>query len=342
MYRVVVLDSDSRIRNMLAQMPWQSWNLEFLAAFGSGWELLPYLAEADVDMLIADIRLDDMDSSYFFDCLLDIAPHICLILDSDYHNFSMMQQFLDKGIFDYFLKPFSLQSLYQTLQRAIIYMDSRQGQRKKAGKNYVHHRPSLPEGRLKTLLLSGDKDFLVLASHIEHYCRQQMPQRSETVLSVLLGKLYADFLAEFPWLCCLLPEAGKTIRGRHNSFFSQAEAMFQLWDRYELRNRQSSFYRLCELAYEQVETGMTLKKMAVQLGLTADYAGRMFRQKAGLKCSLFLNRLRMERGKQLLKQGQTKNLEISRRLGYSHPDYFRRLFKEYVGMTPTEYRQLHR
>ena len=50
----------------------------------------------------------------------------------------------------------------------------------------------------------------------------------------------------------------------------------------------------------------------------------------------------MERGKELLVKTKLRNYEISSRLGYSNPDYFRQLFKAYTGVTPTEYRNSHR
>ena len=52
--------------------------------------------------------------------------------------------------------------------------------------------------------------------------------------------------------------------------------------------------------------------------------------------------MKMERGKELLVKTKLRNYEISSRLGYSNPDYFRQLFKAYTGITPTEYRNSHR
>lgn len=79
-----------------------------------------------------------------------------------------------------------------------------------------------------------------------------------------------------------------------------------------------------------------------QLGISADYAGRLFKRRTGVNFAAFIVRMKMERGKELLAASKARNYEISARLGYSNPDYFRQLFKAYTGMTPTEYRQLYR
>ena len=47
----------------------------------------------------------------------------------------------------------------------------------------------------------------------------------------------------------------------------------------------------------------------------------------------------MEYGKYLLSHTDDRIYEVSEQLGYKTTDYFTKLFKEYTGTTPAEYRK---
>ena len=53
----------------------------------------------------------------------------------------------------------------------------------------------------------------------------------------------------------------------------------------------------------------------------------------------YLNELRIEKAKELLKDVRYKTYEVAEKVGIPDAHYFSRLFKKYVGMTPTEYRE---
>lgn len=51
-----------------------------------------------------------------------------------------------------------------------------------------------------------------------------------------------------------------------------------------------------------------------------------------------MNRLRIEKAKNLLKETGLKISEISSRVGYSQTSYFGSIFRKFEGCTPKEYR----
>ena len=52
----------------------------------------------------------------------------------------------------------------------------------------------------------------------------------------------------------------------------------------------------------------------------------------------YLNSLRCEKAKPLLSEGGESIEEVARAVGFSGATYFARVFKESVGMLPSEYR----
>jgi len=95
---------------------------------------------------------------------------------------------------------------------------------------------------------------------------------------------------------------------------------------------------ICEFVMRHVGEDVTLEAVAGGLGLSRDYAGRVFKKKTGINFVEYVTRVKMEQAKKLLQEGGYKNYEVSEMLGYRTPDYFTQLFKKYAGMTPLEYR----
>ncbi len=84
---------------------------------------------------------------------------------------------------------------------------------------------------------------------------------------------------------------------------------------------------------------VTLEQVAEELGISHDYASRIFRKKTGLSFVEYATRQKMITAQKMLASGQYKNYEVSASLGYKTVDYFSQLFKKYTGKTPLEYRQ---
>ena len=87
---------------------------------------------------------------------------------------------------------------------------------------------------------------------------------------------------------------------------------------------------------------LALKTLADKFNVNSIYLGRLFREETGEYFSDYLNRLRLEEAKRLLRETSLKAAEIAQRTGFRDPNYFYRKFKQSVGLSPTEYRDLIR
>lgn len=83
---------------------------------------------------------------------------------------------------------------------------------------------------------------------------------------------------------------------------------------------------------------ITLEDVAAHVFLSPVYFSRLFKQKAGENFIDFLLKTRMEKAKEILLKPEYKIYEICSMVGYKSTKYFYRLFKNYTGSTPTEYR----
>jgi two-component system response regulator YesN len=65
----------------------------------------------------------------------------------------------------------------------------------------------------------------------------------------------------------------------------------------------------------------------------------MFKRETGKNFVDYLNDIRIEKAKELLKDISLKTYEVAEKVGIPDAHYFSRLFKKYVGITPTEFRE---
>lgn len=86
---------------------------------------------------------------------------------------------------------------------------------------------------------------------------------------------------------------------------------------------------------------MSLTAAADRLGLNPSYLSRIFKEKNGESFSEYLTGVRIGKSKALLVGTEMKIKDIGEAVGYYKTNYFIKLFKEYTGMTPGEYRKLH-
>lgn len=69
------------------------------------------------------------------------------------------------------------------------------------------------------------------------------------------------------------------------------------------------------------------------------YLTRLFHARYGYTIYEYVLKLRMERAKELLRKPDIKILDIAERLGYADNHYFSKAFRNYYGISPSQYRK---
>ncbi len=90
---------------------------------------------------------------------------------------------------------------------------------------------------------------------------------------------------------------------------------------------------------EHYSEQVTLNEVAENIYVSTFYISRMFKKELGKSFVDYLNDVRIEKSKELLKDVKYKTYEVAEIVGISDPHYFSKLFKKYSGMTPSEYRE---
>ncbi len=93
------------------------------------------------------------------------------------------------------------------------------------------------------------------------------------------------------------------------------------------------------LAYvrENYGQGVTLNEVADALHFTPNYLSTLFSKSTGESFSHYILRYRIQKAKEFLESGKYKIYEVGDIVGYRNPEYFSKIFKDIVGISPSAY-----
>lgn len=84
---------------------------------------------------------------------------------------------------------------------------------------------------------------------------------------------------------------------------------------------------------------LTLEGVSRSVYLTPSYFSKIFRDETGYSFVAYVNRIRVEKGKVLLRDPSIPLTDVSSLAGFEEQSYFTRVFKKLTGMTPGIYRK---
>ncbi len=86
---------------------------------------------------------------------------------------------------------------------------------------------------------------------------------------------------------------------------------------------------------------LTIEDTAQVAGVSTVTLGRLLKNETGRTFITYLTDYRMEKSRELLREGGRTIAQVARAVGYEDEKYFSRLFKKQYGLKPSEYRRLY-
>jgi two-component system response regulator YesN len=84
---------------------------------------------------------------------------------------------------------------------------------------------------------------------------------------------------------------------------------------------------------------ITVEYLSSLFYMNRSYCSHLFREKTGEKFVDYMNKVRIEKAKQLLLVSDKKMYQIAKAVGYDNVKYFFRIFNKFEGMTPEQFRR---
>lgn len=83
---------------------------------------------------------------------------------------------------------------------------------------------------------------------------------------------------------------------------------------------------------------LTLEALADKVHLSPSYLSKLFKRETGENLSIYIQNVRIQQAKILLRTTDLKTYEVAERIGISDPVYFSRTFKKITGIKPKDFR----
>ncbi len=106
----------------------------------------------------------------------------------------------------------------------------------------------------------------------------------------------------------------------------------------ELVSTGSAFDEILLYMAENYHSSITLEQIALRFHLNKTYICDLFRKKLNTTFVMYLNELRINQAKRYLSETDESIAEIGRKIGFNSDNYFTRVFKANMGMSPQAYR----
>ncbi len=94
-----------------------------------------------------------------------------------------------------------------------------------------------------------------------------------------------------------------------------------------------------EVLHSNVYGKITVEDICRKLCFSRSYVSARFKDSCGMTMNEYINRMKIEEAKTLIREEKHSISEISEMLCYDNPHYFSRVFKKVTHMSPREYKQ---
>jgi AraC family transcriptional regulator, transcriptional activator for feuABC-ybbA operon len=101
--------------------------------------------------------------------------------------------------------------------------------------------------------------------------------------------------------------------------------------------------KIIEYMHHNIDNKITLSDLSEQVELSSAYLSRVFKETTGYTVIEFFNKIKVDKAKELIIEGDKKVKEVAKILGFTDEFYFSRMFKKIEGISPLEfyYKNVH-
>jgi len=99
-----------------------------------------------------------------------------------------------------------------------------------------------------------------------------------------------------------------------------------------------AIYKAIHFMRSNLSEKITLEDVAAEVFLSPAYFSKIFKEQTELNFTQYLNNMRIEKSKSLLKNSRIPLIDIAGMVGYEDQSYFSKVFKKITGNSPGKYR----
>lgn len=304
MIKVVIADDNMKLAQgcrSTIEKHFPELNVE--KVFFDGLSLMNYLNEEIPDILITDIMMPGYNGLEACKRIREVSSTAQIIIITGYEKFSYAQQAISYHVSELISKPFDNKVLVEAIAKAI-------------------NAPVIP---FITYLCDAIYK-LAVPDFLKIYDRQ-LKNFTENQLLFLLENVKTQLRMDCALNLLPLSDAPKCLLQFANQYYAK-NSHFSI----TVQARQ-----FIEDHFQDVNLSRTM--VADHLNINTAYLSTVFKKDCGISLNSYITQIRIEHAKKLLSETNYSVQKIALCTGFNSDKYFSQIFKDYVGMTPTQYKR---
>lgn len=333
MLKVFVAEDEPWIRAAIVEMV-ESFghDIKVVGDATNGIEAWHMIQQLWPTVLITDIMMPVMDGLELVRNISENKIPMAVIIISGYENFQYAQKAISYGVNKYLLKPVKREEL----QDALFEVMGKLTEIEKMNHYLIKIQTFFdtindidPAGGMKCLNQLVDN--IRTIKHVNYGAYLSLLRIVESKISFLLTSIEAEHSLMSHFSEVPDPEIRQHLGKLAESWFLHPE-----------RNKKE-FKQIiksaCDFIHAHYQDDLTLTQMAEYTNVSISHFGSLFKRYTGETLIAYINQVRVEKAKELLRNSDDKIYLIAEKVGFSSQHYFIRVFKNVKGMSPNEYRK---
>lgn len=332
------------LRNMLN---WSGFEGELIGTASNGQEALLIAENEKPDVIISDIKMPIMDGLTLAKRIYEQSSNIDIILLSAHGEFEYAQQAIQYKVTNYILKPITREKINR-LDQLLLQLKHKRHSHKQ---DFLH----IWDHQFKDKILSGLRHTdLSVFDELFSSVLFTTPTSHETYNTI--GIQLINFLYEYMSEIHINKEILNVSRQKSLAHYldlpnQQEKANYLISKYYDILSnlksqKHSNADTIIVFANSYIlehfsEADFNISFLADKVNVSLSYLSTLFKQSMGINLSTYIINLRLAKAKELLQNLEYSICDIGVQCGYEDSRYFAKLFKKKVGLTPSEYRNLH-
>lgn len=371
MWKLLIVDDEDIIREGMRDLvDWVSESVQIVGEARNGVEAVEKVKILQPDIIIVDVVMPEMNGLEFTKIIRNYDSDKIFIYLSAHDKFEYVQQALKNQASDYLLKPVHIPDLLKVIRKQVSILEKRKRQIENVlnlEKTVLYNRKYLIEKfyynlftgniesvviaqeQIKALDINYDVHSTVLPFYIYRYSSVSFSEIQNIVLSLESKAVAIEITTGL--IYGFLPDYNiafeETIVKKTSGFdfvLSKQKYTLENISLFFLTIEDNKKYlnpivdRICRIAQSRYIESIGMPEIAEELGFSSNYLEKVFKKEKDTTFVEYLTAIRIEKAKNLLKDVNYRIYEVSNAVGYKDSNYFCRIFKRKIGLSPGEYR----
>lgn len=345
MYRIMIVEDEAIERESLEIIVSQmDEDVSIVCSVDNGIPAIEFLQKNEVDLIFMDINIPGESGLVVSEKIRELYPNVKIVIITAYNEFEFARTGIRLSVSDYLLKPIRPQKIINTIKQ---FMSNENSLEKDFFAEYIE----------KINISIIEKSYLDTISNIRsttQYIYKNLEwdlKEKVKFLRRIAEAIYETSEAMGIDKLRKQEEILKKFRNRYFDYGNEYTAIRDLSKMTDLLFASISFdedMKSMSLDYIityieiNIRKNVTLDDIAEYSNLSSYHISKVFKKKMDINFITYVTNRKMEHAKEMIECTNMPISNIAFELGYSESNYFSKVFKKTVGVSPTHYREMER